>query len=268
MGENDAQGMTFWDHLDELRKVFFRVSIAITLLAVVVFLNKDFVFNIIFAPHRSDFILYEGLNRLGEWLSMPTIHVDAFNVELINIELTSQFFVHMSTSFYMGFLLASPYIIYQIFNFIRPALYEQERQASTRVIVSAYLLFMTGVLLNYFLIFPLSFRFLATYQVSDIVANKISLSSYIDTFIALSLMLGATFEIPVLAYFFAKFGIITSSLLRRYRKHALILILIIAAIITPTTDIFTLLLVSVPMYGLYELSIGIVNRTRRQERRD
>lgn len=264
MGENDTQGMTFWDHLDEFRKIFFRMSIVMTLLAIIVFINKDFVFDIIFAPQSSDFILYESLNRLGEWLSMPSIHVDNFRVELINIELTSQFFVHMSTSFYVGFLLASPYFIYQIFSFIRPALYEKERQASTRIIVSAYLLFMTGILLNYFLIFPLSFRFLATYQVSDIVANKISLSSYIDTFITLSLMLGATFEIPVVAYFFAKFGFITSGLLRRYRKHALIVILILAAIITPTTDIFTLLLVSVPMYALYELSIGIVSRTTKR----
>lgn len=267
MKENEAKELTFWDHLDELRKVLFRVALVTIILTVIAFLNKDLVFGIILAPHRSDFILYQGLNRLGEYLSIPALHVDDFNIELINIQLASQFFIHMSTSFYVGLLLASPYIIYMIFGFIRPALYDNEKKASGQVIVFTFLLFITGVLLNYFLIFPLSFRFLATYQVSDIIANKISLSSYIDTFIVLSLMLGATFEIPILAYFFAKLGLINTSLLRKYRKHAVVIILVIAAIITPTSDIFTLLLVSIPIYFLYEMSIRVVAHTRAQAQR-
>lgn len=266
MQENDTQEMNFWDHLDELRKVLFRIAIVVLLLSIITFLYKELVFNIILAAHRSDFIFYQWLNQLGEWLSMPSIHVDDFAVELINIELTSQFFIHMSTAFYVGLLLATPYIIYQIFSFISPALYEKERKVSIKVIVSAFVLFITGVLLSYFVIFPLSFRFLATYQVSDIVANKISLSSYIDTFIILTLMLGAAFEIPVLAYFFAKLGFISPAFLRQYRKHALVAILIVAAIITPTSDVFTLLLVSVPMYALYELSIYVVSLTRAKKK--
>lgn len=265
MKENNSEELTFWDHLDELRKVFFRVAIVVVLFSVVVFLNKDFVFDLIFAPHRSDFILYRGINSLGDWLAVPSLHVDDFNIELINIQLTSQFFIHMSTSFYLGFLLASPYIIYKIFGFVSPALYISEKRLSTKLLFSAFLLFISGVLLNYFLIFPLSFRFLATYQVSDIVANKISLASYIDTFMILSLMLGATFEIPVLAWFFARLGFINAGLLRKYRKHALVAILAIAAIITPTADIFTLLLVSIPMYILYELSISVVNKSNRRD---
>lgn len=262
MQGNDTQEMNFWDHLDELRKVLFRVAIAVVLLSIITFLYKDFVFNIILAPHRSDFILYQWLNQLGVWLSMPSIHIEDFAIELINIELTSQFFIHMSTALYVGVLLASPYIIYQIFSFISPALYEKERKVSAKIIVSAFILFIIGVLLSYFVIFPLSFRFLATYQVSDIVENKISLSSYIDTFMILTIMLGAAFEIPVLAYFFAKLGFISPAFLRQYRKHALVAILVVAAIITPTSDIFTLILVSVPMYGLYELSIYVVSLTR------
>lgn len=263
MKEGEVKEMTFWDHLDELRKVFFRIAIAVIVLATVAFVYKDLMFNIILAPHQSDFILYRFLNWLGTALNMPALHIDDFNIELINIQLTSQFFIHMSTSLYAGLLLASPYIIYMIFSFISPALYESERKTSVKVIIASFFLFMTGVLLNYFLIFPLSFHFLATYQVSDIIVNKISLSSYISTFTTLSLMLGATFEIPVLAYFLAKLGFINAGMLKKFRKHSLIVILIVAAIITPTSDVFTLLLVSVPMYLLYELSILIVRRTRK-----
>ena len=262
MQENKAQEITFWDHLDELRKVFFRIALIVILLMVVAFLYKDTVFDIILAPRNSDFILYQWINRLGIWIGQPSIQVEPFDVELINIELASQFFIHMSTSFYVGILLASPYILYEIYRFVSPALYEKERNISVKVLLSASLLFLTGVLLNYFLIFPLSFRFLANYHVSELIDNKISISSYIDTFLALSVMLGATFEIPVLTYFFAKLGFITSSFLKKYRRQALVVILIVAAIITPTTDIFTLLLVSIPMYALYELSIGVVKMTR------
>lgn len=266
MQETDTQEMTFWDHLDELRKVFFRVVLFVTAVSVIVFLFKDTVFNIILAPRDSGFILYQWLNQLGAWLGQPSIHIDNFNIELINIELTSQFFIHMSTAFYVGMLLSSPYIIYQIFHFISPALYEKERKTSVRVLIAAFFLFLAGILLNYYLIFPLSLRFLATYQVSEIVANKISISSYMSTFFGLSVMLGATFEIPVLSYFFAKFGLITPEFLQKHRKHAFVLILMVAAVITPTTDMFTLLLVSIPMYALYELSIWVVRLSRRDKK--
>ena len=196
MQENKVQEITFWDHLDELRKVFFRIALIVVLLMVVAFLYKDTVFDIILAPRNSDFILYQWINRLGIWIGQPSIQVEPFDVELINIELASQFFIHMSTSFYVGILLASPYILYEIYRFVSPALYEKERNISVKVLLSASLLFLTGVLLNYFLIFPLSFRFLANYHVSELIDNKISISSYIDTFLALSVMLGATFEIP------------------------------------------------------------------------
>lgn len=264
MEEKEMKEMTFWDHLDDLRKVLFRIAIAIITLSIIAFLFKDVVFNTILAPHQSDFILYRFFNWAGAELGMPSLHIDDFNIELISIQLTSQFFIHMSTSLYVGLLLASPYIIYVIFSFISPALYDSERKTSVKVIIAAFFLFMTGVLLNYFLIFPLSFRFLATYQVSDIIANKISLSSYISTFTTLSLMLGAAFEIPVLAYFFAKLGFINDDMLKKFRKHSLIAILIVAAVITPTSDIFTLLLVSGPLYLLYELSILVVRHTRKK----
>jgi sec-independent protein translocase protein TatC len=157
--------------------------------------------------------------------------------------------------------LASPYIIYQLFRFVSPALYANERRYVVQMTFWGYLLFMLGVLLNYFLIFPLTFRFLGTYQVSALVENTITLTSYVDTLMMLSLMMGIVFEIPILSWLFARLGFLTSSFMKKYRRHAIVLILIVAAFITPTSDVFTLTLVSLPMYLLYEISISVVKRT-------
>ena len=265
MQEANEKEMTFWDHLDELRKVFFRIAIAVILLACIAFLNKELLFDIVLAPQRSDFILYRFFNRLAADFSIPSLQVEDFHVELINIQLTSQFMIHMSTAFYAGLLLASPYIIYLLFGFISPALHEAERKTCLKIMIPGFFLFITGILLNYFVIFPLSFRFLATYQVSELVVNKISISSYISSFTMLSLLLGAAFEIPIIAYFLSKLGLITAPMLKQYRKYALVGILVIAAIITPTSDVFTLLLVSIPLYFLYELSIQVVGRSRKKK---
>ena len=170
MQEANEKEMTFWDHLDELRKVFFRIAIAVILLACIAFLNKELLFDIVLAPQQSDFILYRFFNRLAADFSMPSLQVEDFHVELINIQLTSQFMIHMSTAFYAGLLLASPYIIYLLFGFISPALHEAERKTCLKIMIPGFFLFITGILLNYFVIFPLSFRFLATYQVS--VVNR------------------------------------------------------------------------------------------------
>lgn len=261
MGDLSEKEMTFWDHLDELRKMFFRVAIVVIALASVAFLFKDLLFSIILAPGRSDFILYRFFNWLAQEFSMPSLGVEDFHVDMINTQLTSQFMIHMSVSLYAGLLLASPYIIYMLFGFISPALHTAERRTCLKILVPACFLFMMGILLNYYVIFPLSFRFLATYQVSEIVTNMISISSYISSFTMLSLLMGAAFEIPVIAYFLAKLHLINADMLKKYRKHSLIGILIVAAIITPSSDVFTLLLVTLPLYLLYELSIGVVSRT-------
>ena len=238
--------LTFWDHLDELRKVIFRILVAIVLFAILAFIGKKPLFDIILAPHRPDFILYRWLDQLARVLSMPSFLVDDFHVDLISTQLTSQFVIHMTTSIYTAILITSPYIIYQLFRFVSPALYDHEKKYSSKVIVSSFLLFFTGVLINYLIIFPLSFRFLSTYQVSEEVTNIITISSYMGTFIMLSLMMGIMFEIPILCWLFGKLGWITAPFMRRYRRHAVIIILTIAAIITPTTDIFTLLIVFIP----------------------
>ncbi len=190
MKQSKEQNATFWDHLDELRKVIFRIAIAVCILGFVAFLNKELLFDLVFAPHRSDFITYRVLCRLGERLSLPGLCPEAFQVELINTRLASQFLTHLSVSAFAGLLVASPYVVFQLFGFVRPALYENERRYSGRVVVSAFLLFFCGVLLNYFVIFPLSFRFLGTYQVNADVVNMIDLSSYVSTLTMLSLMMG------------------------------------------------------------------------------
>ncbi len=253
------QEMTFWDHVDELRKVIFRILGVIVGVGIFAFVNKKFLFDILFAPHRPDFITYRALCRLGDYLHMPSICPEDFHVELINTQLASQLIAHMSIAFYAGIVIASPYIIYQLFNFVRPALYENEKKYSGRIIIMAFFLFFCGLALNYYAIFPLSFRFLGTYQVSEFVENKITLSSYISTFTTLSIAMGTAFEIPVLAFFFAKTGLIRPRHLKKYRRHAFIVILIVAAILTPA-DLFSLFLLAIPMYMLYEISIRIVKK--------
>lgn len=259
----ERQVLTFWDHLEELRKVFFRIAAAVAVLMLVAFCFKDELFAVLLAPKEADFVIYRLFCRMADALSVPSLCPEGFYVKLINTRLAAQFVTHMSVSFYTGLLLASPYIVYQLFRFVSPALYAHERKYTLRVAGWGYVLFMAGVLLNYFLVFPLSFRFLATYQVSDAVENTITLSSYMDTLLLMNLLMGIVFEIPVICWLLAKSGFLTSALMRRRRRHALAGILAAGAVITPTSDVFTLLMVSAPMYVLYEASIRIVAHTEK-----
>lgn len=241
------QEPSFWDHLDELRTYLIRIIIVVLVGAIVAFTLKTEVFSIILAPTKTDFITYRLFSKFGELAD--------FNLQLINTELTSQFAVHMQVSIIIGIICVSPYILYSIFAFISPALYENERKYAKLLVGAGYIMFMTGVALCYFLIFPLTIRFLGDYQVNDEVANIITLSSYIDTLTMLTLMLGIVFELPILCVILGKLGILTADFMKEYRRHAIVLILVVAAIITPTTDVMTLMLVSLPIYLLYEISI-------------
>lgn len=253
--------LTFWDHLEELRRVLFRVAISVVALMAAAFCFKETLFSIILAPKNSDFITYRIFTEISRITDIPSISPDDFDITLINTQLASQFLIHMNAALYAGLILGSPYIIYQIFKFILPALYENERRHSLMIISWGYVLFISGVLLNYFIIFPLTFRFLGTYQVSTEVENIITLTSYMDTLIMLSLMMGIVFELPIICWFCAKLGFLSSSFMKKHRRHAIIIILVIAAIITPTSDIITLLMVAIPIYLLYEISICIVNHS-------
>lgn len=243
--------MTFWDHLEELRRVLLRCIIVVTLFAILAFCFKDEVFWIIFLPKSPHFL--------------PVIFGETPDVQLINTELTRQFVVHMITSFYVGLIVAAPYIIFELYRFISPALYENERRYSTPLVIASYVMFMVGVLFSYFVLFPITFRFLAGYQVDRSVQNLISLESYIDTLTFLSLAMGIVFEIPILSWLLGRMGILHRGQMQQFRRHAIVMILIIAAIITPTSDAITLAVVSLPMYLLYEVSILLVPPIRRIE---
>ncbi len=248
--------MSFWEHLDELRKVIFRSALSVLILMVIVFLNKSFVFDtVIFAPASSDFVLYDWFRSLANLLAMPSLAPDPFRIELINIELSAQFFIHISVSFTIAIILSLPYIFYQIWLFIKPALYDNERIAARKAFMFASVLFFIGALVGYFFVFPLTVRFLGTYQVASWVVNKISLQSYISTFTWMIIIMGVVFEMPALAALLSRIGILGKKTLKRYRKHAFVVLIIIAAIITPSGDAFTLFIVGMPMYILYEFSI-------------
>ena len=237
---------SFWEHLDELRSRLIRMLILLALVTVVAFLLKEQLFNIVLAPRSSDFVTYRLMG------------VSAFSIQLINTGLTEQFMVHMRTAMFTGLLVTSPYIIYELFRFVSPGLYDNERRYAFQLVGSAYVMFVIGLLLNYFLIFPLTVRFLGTYQVSTDVMNMLTLQSYIDTLIGMSFMMGVLFELPVVCWLMGRMGIINAQLMSSYRRHAIVSILILAAIITPTTDVFTLFVVALPIWMLYELSILVV----------
>ena len=184
-------------------------------------------------------------------------------MRLINVELTQQFLTHMRVALWAGLLVVSPYILYQMFAFVAPGLYAVEKRLALRAVGGGYLLFLAGVALNYFIIFPFAVRFLGEYQVSDEVQNTITLSSYISMLGVMSLLMGLLFELPVVCWLLAKIGVLKASFMKRYRRHAIVVIVILGAVITPTGDPFTLALVSVPIYLLWELSILIVKRVER-----
>ena len=250
--------MTFGEHLDMLRKMLFRIITVVLILGVFIFAFKKETFSILLAPREWDFVTYRWIETLINCAGFD-FHFAEYHIDLINTELSAQFMTHISSSVYLALLGASPYIVFELFRFITPALYESEKHYSLAVVIAVYLLFTFGVLMSYFVIFPISFRFLGTYQVDSSIVNTITLSSYISTFTMLTLIMGLVFQLPVIAFFLAKIGLITSDVLSEYRRHAFIVIMIIAAIITPP-DVFTLILVTIPIYFLYEVSIHIVKR--------
>lgn len=252
--------MTFWEHLDVLRAAIVRIIVVVVLCGIVAFMFKDQLFAIVLAPKDAGFITYRLLFQLSSLVGSNADGGDFF-VQLVNTGLAQQFVIHVKTAMCFGVICSSPYIIYQLFRFVSPALYDNERRYVVRVVGFGYLMFLLGALVSYFLIFPLTFRFLGTYQVSGEVTNMITLDSYISTLMTMTLAMGIVFEIPILSWLFAKLGFLNSAFMRRYRKHAIVIILIVAAVITPTSDVFTLLVVSLPMYLLYEFSIVLVTHS-------
>ena len=255
--------MTFGEHLEVLRRMLFRIIIVVFVISGFIFYFKDKTFEFLLAPSNWDFVTYRYIeifmHRLGSSFTFNEFHIN-----LIATELSSQFMTHVTTALYLGLLGASPYIIFELFRFITPALQENERKYSVKVAVIVYLLFVLGVLMSYYILFPISFRFLGTYSVSVVIESNITISSYISTFTTLTLVMGLVFQLPVIAFFLGKLGIVTSAMLKRFRKYALIVIMLVAAIITPP-DVMTLILVTIPLYLLYEISRIIIKRIEKKQ---
>ena len=258
----ETNTQSFWEHLDVLRTAIMKIVIVAVVFGIAAFFFKEQLFDVVLAPKDDRFITYQLLNRIAAWAGDS---MDSFSIRLINTGLAQQFIIHMKTALCAGVLCTSPYILYQLFRFVSPALYDNERKYVTRMVVGGYAMFSLGVLVSYFLIFPLTFRFLGTYQVSGDVDNLISLDSYISTLVMMCLAMGVVFEIPILSWLFAKLGFLSAEFMRKYRKHAIVIILAVSAIITPTSDVFTLSLVAFPMWILYEVSIWIVKNSKMNE---
>lgn len=248
--------LTFGGHLEVFRQMLFRIIAVAGVIAIIVFCFKEITWDILLAPSEWDFCTYRWLERLMQFLGID-FQFEEFHVDMIATDLSSQFMTHISTAIYLGLLGASPYVLYELFRFVSPALYENERKYSVQVAGVIYVLFVLGVLMSYFVLFPISFRFLGTYSVSAKVVSNITLDSYISTFVSLTLVMGIVFQLPVIAFFLGKMGAVTSSMLANYRKHSFIVIMLVAAIITPP-DLMTLILVTIPLYLLYEVSIRVV----------
>ena len=239
--------------------------IAVAVCAVVAFCFKQELFDLLLAPCEEGFVTYRLLESVAAWVtSGEASGLSPLDVQLINTGLAHQFLLHLKAAFFVGVLAASPYIIYLLFHFVAPALYARERRCAVQLVVSGYVMFGMGLLLTYFLIFPLTFRFLGTYQVSEAVANTVTLASYLETLLILALSMGVVFEIPVICSILGRLGFIHASMMTHYRRHVIVALLILAAIITPTADAFTLMLVAIPMWLLYEASIVVVRSSKRR----
>lgn len=255
---NDGQMMTFGGHLEVLRRMLFRILAVAGVIAVVVFCFKDITWQLLLAPSQWDFCTYRWIEQAILAMGFD-FHFQEFHVDMIATDLSSQFMKHITTACYLGLLGASPYILFELFRFISPALYENERKYFVQVAVIIYVLFILGVLMSYFVLFPISFHFLGTYSVDSRVVSNITLDSYISTFVSLTLVMGIVFQLPVVAFFLGKLGVVSADMLSKYRKHAFIVIMIAAAVITPP-DVMTLILVTIPLYLLFEVSIRVVRR--------
>ena len=234
--------MTFWDHLDELRRVLFRVIGVWFVLAIGYFVAMPYLFDhVILAPCHNDFVFYDLLRFIGQKFDLTDeFFTQEFKVKLVNINLAAPFFIHMSTAFWMSVVTAMPYIFFEVWRFINPALYPNERKGVRKALTIGTGMFFIGVLMGYFMVYPLTLRFLSTYQLSSEVENILS------------------FELPLVTWLLSLLGVVNKSFLRKYRRHAVVIIVIAAAIITPTGDPFTLSVVAIPLYLLYEMSILMI----------
>jgi sec-independent protein translocase protein TatC len=260
----DANDLTFLEHLEVLRGHIIRSAISVLIFTVAAFMIKDFLFNIVLlAPKEPNFITNRLFCQLGELINSSRLCINSEGLDIINIDLAGQFKIHLRIAFFAGLILSSPYIFTEVFRFVLPALKDVEKKYSAGMVFYTTALFLTGVLFGYYLIIPLTINFLGGYSVSAEVANQIALKSYIGSITSLSLSTGLAFELPIMIYFLSKVGLVTPDFMRKYRKHALVVFLVLSGIITPP-DVISQFLVCIPLYILFEISILISKRVERQ----
>lgn len=251
--------MTFWDHLDALRGVLLRIAAVVIGAAVASFIAMPRIFDsVVMAPCRPDFPFYRLLDAITRVSPLGLDVSGPFDLHLISTQLASQFYMHISASCWMAAVLSFPVIIYLLWGFVAPGLYDREKRGARKAFVAGNVMFYAGVLTGYFLVFPLALRFLATYTLSDTITPMITLESYMDNFFTLILLMGAVFELPLVAWLLGKAGLLTRAFFSRYRRHAIVALLIVAGLITPTGDPFTLFAVFIPIYALWELGARLV----------
>lgn len=262
--DNTAE-MSFWDHIEVLRWALFRIAGVLGVLIVVCFIFMPWLFDhFIMAPTTSDFFLYRWMSSLGggetgrRLMLLPNFSNPDFHVDIINIKVATQFLTHISTSFWLALVAAFPYIVFEIWRFIKPALYEREKKSILGGFVFGTVMFYLGCAVGYCIVFPFTFRFLTEYQISSEIVNQISLNSYMSNFLTMVFIMGVVFELPMLALVLSSLGILKKEMLSKNRRYAVVIIMVLAALITPSGDPFTLMIVFLPIYLLYELSILIV----------
>lgn len=247
-GADAEKEMSFWDHLDVLRGSLFRAIGAVCLCSVLGLVFRELLFDgIVLAPTRPDFIVY----RLLGW---------SFSMELINVEISAQFFVHLKASCAVGVIVAFPYVVWELWRFLAPALYDREKKAVRAAFAMSTGLFYLGVLVGYFIVLPVCLQFFMNYTVSDAVANTITIGSYMSMFFSMVLLIGVVFEFPTVVLVLNRLGILDRSSLRKGRRYAVIIVLVLAALITPS-DPFSMFVLAIPLYFLYELSILLCSRS-------
>lgn len=258
--------MSFLQHLEALRWHLVRATIAVCVLALFAFFQKEFLFDvIILGPKKVDFPTYRAMCWLAEKLSIDDLCINEIPFKLQSTELSQQFTLHMWVAFFAGFIMAFPYILWEIWRFIKPALSEKESRYTKGIVFTSSFLFFLGVLFGYYVIAPLSINFLGSYSVSSEVQNIFTIDSFINIITMLTLAAGIVFQMPIVVFFLAKIGLLTPAFMRAYRKHAIVVILIVAAVITPSPDVTSQMLVAFPLLLLYEISIwiaAIVNRKK------
>lgn len=265
---DEEKEMSFLDHLEELRWHLVRSVIAIFIFAITAFIFNRFIFeHIIFAPSRVDFWTFKVLCQLGDLVKSTALCIEEIPLDIISRKMTGQFTIHITSSFVIGIIVAFPYVFWEFWRFIGPGLYSSERKVSRGAVFSVTFLFVSGVLFGYYIISPLAINFLTNYSVSEVIDNQFDITSYVGIISTLVLGSGILFQLPIVVYFLSRVGLVTPTLMRRYRRHAIVVILILGAMLTPP-DPLSQILIAFPLFGLYQFSIFISGRVLKKKEKD